>query len=522
MVESVVANEPPPTDVDRDDADEREPALLPMSAAELPVTDIGLAVDNRSLTDAERLRLLENLWVAPPGFQWPFSERMDHGKTRRKYLGPQHFIDKYACFRYSASKQGVFCAPCVLFAAQCAGGVKLERLVKSPLQKYSHLTGENGYLTMHLQNTFHEDCVTKAQAFTQLRRSQTGDVVQQLGSAAALQREKNRRGLERIIVAIEFHGRLGLPLRGHRDSGDLPLPETKGDIDYTQGNLRATLQLMADCNDEALKQHLITTGRNSTYISPGSQNQIIAAICAVVRRQVVTEVKAARYFSIMADETTDFSHQEQLAVCVRYVQREAVFERFLCFELAPDLTGKGLAAQLLSVLDAAGLDKNDLVGQGYDGAAAMSGQHNGVQKHILDECSTAVYVHCASHALNLCLAKASEVPDIRAAITTMHEVAVFYSDSNKRLLHLQRFVDTKCPDTSRSRLKLHCTTRWVEKQDAVVVFRELFPAVVASLDDMSVWPGDTGSKATSFIKSMDSGFLVAMEILHTVLEVGII
>ena len=56
---------------------------------------------------------------------------------------------------------------------------------------------------------------------------------------------------------------------------------------------------------------------------------------------------------------------------------------------APDLTGKGLAAQLLSVLDAAGLDKNDLVGQGYDGAAAMSGQQNGVQKHILDECSTA-------------------------------------------------------------------------------------------------------------------------------------
>ena len=131
-------------------------------------------------------------------------------------------------------------------------------------------------------------------------------------------------------------------------------------------------------------------------------------------------MKAAKYFSIMADETTDFSRQEQLAVCERYVQRAAVFE-FLCFELVPHLTGKGLAAQLLSILDAAGLDKNDLVGQGYDGAAAMSGQHNGVQKHILDQCSTAVYTHCAAHALNLCLAKASEVPDICAAITTMHE-----------------------------------------------------------------------------------------------------
>jgi len=131
---------------------------------------------------------------------------MDHSKTRRKYLGPQHFMDKYVCFRYSTSKQVVFCTPCVLFAAQCAGGIRLQRLVKSPLQKYSHLTGDNGYLTVHLQNSFHEDCVTKARTFTQLRSSQTGDVAQQLGSAAAVQRERNRRGLERIIVAIEFHG----------------------------------------------------------------------------------------------------------------------------------------------------------------------------------------------------------------------------------------------------------------------------------------------------------------------------
>ena len=90
----------------------------------------------------------------------------------------------------------------------------------------------------------------------------------------------------------------------------------------------------------------------------------------------------------------------------------------------------------------------DLVGQVYDGAAAMSGQHNVVQKHILDQGPTAIYVHCASHALNLCLAKASNVPEIRAAVTTMHEVAVFYNESNKRLLNLQQFIDSECPDSS--------------------------------------------------------------------------
>jgi len=134
------------------------------------------------------------------------------------------------------------------------------------------------------------------------------------------------------------------------------------------------------------------------------------------------------------------------------------------------LTGSGLAEQLLRIVDEVGLDMNNIVGQGYDGAAAMSGHKNGVQKHVQDQCPSAVYVHCASHALNLCLMKAADVPEIRTAVTLMHDIAVFYSDSNKRLLHLQQMIDDKCPESCRTRLKKHCSTRWVEKQDAVLVF----------------------------------------------------
>jgi Domain of unknown function (DUF4371) len=127
---------------------------------------------------------------------------------------------------------------------------------------------------------------------------------------------------------LEYYGRLGLPLRGHRDSGELPLSVVRGNIDYMQGNLRATLQLMVDCNDDALKQHLMTAGRNVTYISSVSQNQLIDAICVVIRRRVVTEAATAKFFSVMADKTTDFSRQEQLVLYVRYVKEHSVFECF--------------------------------------------------------------------------------------------------------------------------------------------------------------------------------------------------
>jgi len=54
--------------------------------------------------------------------------------------------------------------------------------------------------------------------------------------------------------------------------------------------MRATLQLMMACNDEALKQYLATTGRNDTYISPASQNQLIEAVAVVIRQHIVTDI----------------------------------------------------------------------------------------------------------------------------------------------------------------------------------------------------------------------------------------
>jgi hypothetical protein len=64
-----------------------------------------------------------------------------------------------------------------------------------------------------------------------------------------------------------------------------------------------------------------------------------------------------------------------------------------------------------------------------------------------------MYVHCAAHSLNLCLTKAAEVPESRAAVTLLQDIAGFYLDSNKRLLDLQSCVDEKCPDVNRSKLK---------------------------------------------------------------------
>ncbi|KAI0231828.1 hypothetical protein LSAT2_017812, partial [Lamellibrachia satsuma] len=80
----------------------------------------------------ERLTILDNVWTVHYDFMWPYTERMGSGKLMRKYLGRQHIFVAYGVFAYVALKKGLLCKVCVLFAPHEAGGVKLNRLVKSP------------------------------------------------------------------------------------------------------------------------------------------------------------------------------------------------------------------------------------------------------------------------------------------------------------------------------------------------------------------------------------------------------
>lgn len=169
-----------------------------------------------------------------------------------------------------------------------------------------------------------------------MMKSGRGDIAQQMNSAAARQVEKNRSILSRIILSIEFLGRLGLPLRGHRDSGDMPQPSNKSGpssssvaIDYSQGNFRATLQLMIACDDKILKDHFSGVAKNATYISPNSQNQLINAITVTFEQFIIKQVREATIFSILADETTDSSKTAQIPLCLRYVYEGDICERFL-------------------------------------------------------------------------------------------------------------------------------------------------------------------------------------------------
>ena len=70
--------------------------------------------------------------------------------------------------------------------------------------------------------------------------------------------------------------------------------------------------------------------RNITHMSPQTQNELIEVMEKhIVLRNIVDELKAARWYVILADEVT--SHNiEHLAICARFVdQNNGIRKEFL-------------------------------------------------------------------------------------------------------------------------------------------------------------------------------------------------
>jgi hypothetical protein len=118
----------------------------------------------------------------------------------------------------------------------------------------------------HAGHEFHLATTTRAQNFILVYENKKKHIFESLDSGRNAQTLQNLAKLNPIVKNVIFCGRQGIPLRGHSDTGTLALPD--GDPAVNDGNFRVLLRFRIDAGDLALKEHLESCVRNSTYISP--------------------------------------------------------------------------------------------------------------------------------------------------------------------------------------------------------------------------------------------------------------
>jgi hypothetical protein len=154
------------------------------------------------------------------------------------------------------------------------------------------------------------------------------------------QRVENRRIVESLFDFIRFLGMLGLTYRGHESN---------------MGNFVVTVQFLAKYHTP--QQHWLEKHpRNVSYMSAEIQNEMIDINAKQIMQTVTDHVKAAKWFSICADETADTSGSEQLSLILRYVYEGHVYESLISVTAAVSLTGNDLAKLIVSKLGENGFE----------------------------------------------------------------------------------------------------------------------------------------------------------------------
>ncbi|KAK4733999.1 hypothetical protein R3W88_008260 [Solanum pinnatisectum] len=110
------------------------------------------------------------------------------------------------------------------------------------------------------------------------------------------------------------------------------------------------------------------------------------------------------YFTLLVDESRDVSHKEQMAICLRYVDKSGfVMDAFIGLAHIKDTSALSLKEAIVDVLAHHYLTLSNVRGQCYDGASNMQGQLGSIEILIRQESRSAHFVHCFAYQLQLTL-----------------------------------------------------------------------------------------------------------------------
>ena len=266
------------------------------------------------------------------------------------------------------------------------------------------------------------------------------------------------------------------------------------------------------------------------YTSKSIQNELIAVIGQWIQKKLMQDLQeGSKIFSILADESADCSNQEQMALIIRYVNaHKEIQEVFLgVIECEEGTTGMQLATLIKSTCQTLHLDLSLCRGQGYDGAGNMSRKTNGAAAIIQSEFPKAMYFHCASHKLNLCVVHSCKLTSVTNMMDAITCLANFFNYSPQREKGLEHHLKVY-PDAQKSKRLPLCATRWVERLDALevtlVTEPVIFPNIYHLLSILAVIPATTCEvewcfsslrRLKTYIRStMGDGRLTGLALMH--------
>ncbi|XP_070562438.1 zinc finger protein 862-like [Ptychodera flava] len=218
----------------------------------------------------------------------------------------------------------------------------------------------------------------------------------------------------------------------------------------------------------------------------------------------IQRVQKSDFFSIMLDETTDVSVEEQLTLNCRFLDESGQLSVKFLKIIQPlnsksndepnhlptvSLNAETIARHVTSYFAEYGLNFDNLVGIGTDGAAVMTGKHNGVVKRLQQVATSAIGIHCCAHRLQLASTQAaSSVPFVKKFTTIVRQLYDYFNNSAVRMAGLHA-VQTALDQSVLNPIE-PSSTRWLSMEASVRRLKDTFVSVLISLEREGEERGD--------------------------------
>ena len=157
-----------------------------------------------------------------------------------------------------------------------------------------------------------------------------------------------------------------------------------------------------------IKKHVLrllsTNNKNILYHLEGKigqkcthnnvQNEIFDAMVVMTLQEKLKTIRERRFFSIIADESTDMSNKEQLSFCLRSLDENLnAFEYLLGFYQLENIQSDTMVHVIKYILIRMNLSLSNFRSQTYDGALNMIAKKSGVSTEIILEQPKTVVIH---------------------------------------------------------------------------------------------------------------------------------
>uniref|UniRef100_A0A0D3BLP4 TTF-type domain-containing protein n=1 Tax=Brassica oleracea var. oleracea TaxID=109376 RepID=A0A0D3BLP4_BRAOL len=403
-----------------------------------------------------------------------FKQRVISGALRR--FNPSWFDQYGDWLEYSVKKEKAYCFFCYLFSNEKkSGSVGFVTEGFDSWNKSDRLAGHVGAV-----NSFHNIAKKKCE-----------DLMRQVDAARYLLKQ-------------------GLPFRAHDETVD----------SSSKGNFLELVKYTAAQNEDVSKVVLKNAPGNNQMVSHPIQKDIVNCFLEEVINSIVQEMDND-VFALLVDESADCSMKEQMAIVFRFVDKHGmVKERFVGLIHVKDTCSLSLKSGIDSLLAKYSLSLKKVRGQGYNGAGNMRGEFNGLRALISKENSSAYYVHCFAHQLQLVVVavakKHFEVRDFFDKISLLVNVVAASCKRKDKMREIQRDIIEKGISNGEiktgkglnqeSSLPRPGITRWGYQYKTLLRLIEMF----SSVDEMLMYVEDEGADLTQ--RSQANGLL---KYIHT-------